>query len=109
MNRNLEIKMLRELQKEPQLSQRELSAKCEVSLGSIHYCLNALIEKGFVKAKNFKNSRNKLAYSYLLTPSGIAHKRKITVEFLKKKQLEFERIKEEITILESELETEKKA
>jgi EPS-associated MarR family transcriptional regulator len=77
--------------------------RCNVSLGSIHYCLSALIEKGFIKAKNFKNSKNKLAYSYILTPSGFAHKHKITKEFLKRKQVEFELIKDEIAKLEGEL------
>jgi len=103
MNRDLEIKLIRELETKQQLSQRQLSKNCQVSLGSIHYCLNALIEKGFIKAKNFKNSKNKLAYSYILTPSGLAHKQKITVEFLKRKQLEFELIKNEISKLEGEL------
>ena len=103
MTSSLEIKMIRELDKEPQISQRQLSKRCNVSLGSIHHCLSALIEKGFIKAKNFKNSKNKLAYSYILTPSGLAHKQKITIEFLKRKQLEYELIKKEIIKLESEL------
>lgn len=103
MNGALEIKLIRELEKQPQLSQRQLSKRCQVSLGSIHYCLNALIERGFVKAKNFKNSKNKMSYSYILTPSGIIHKHKITVDFLKKKQLEFEGLKEEISYLKREI------
>lgn len=103
MNGALEIQLIRVLERQPQISQRQLSRKCHVSLGSIHYCLNSLIEKGFIKAKNFKNSKNKLAYSYILTPSGLAHKQKITMEFLKRKQLEFELIKEEIDKLEGEL------
>tara|TARA_B100001093_G_C26239959_1_gene763939 strand:- start:85 stop:438 length:354 start_codon:yes stop_codon:yes gene_type:complete len=103
MNSFLEINLIRELEKQPQLSQRQLSKRCHVSLGSIHYCLSALIEKGFIKAINFKNSKNKLAYSYILTPTGIAHKKKITMEFLKRKQLEFELIKTEIDELEGEL------
>ena len=103
MNDYLEIKLIRELKNQPQLSQRQLSMRCNVSLGSIHYCLSALIEKGFIKAKNFKNSKNKLAYSYILTPSGLAHKQKITMKFLKKKQMEFELMKDEIAKLEGEL------
>ena len=103
MSDYLEIKLIRELEKQPQLSQRQLSIRCNVSLGSIHYCLSALIEKGFIKAKNFKNSKNKLAYSYILTPSGLAHKHKITMEFLKRKQMEFELMKDEIAKLEGEL------
>jgi len=104
MNGALEIRLFRELEKQPQLSQRLLSKRCQVSLGSLHYCLNALIEKGFIKAKNFKNSKNKLSYSYVLTPSGLAHKHKITIEFLKRKQLEFEDLKKEISNLKKELE-----
>ena len=103
MNSFLEINLIRELEKKPQLSQRQLSKRCHVSLGSIHYCLSALIEKGFIKAINFKNSKNKLAYSYILTPAGIVHKQKITVEFLKRKQIEFELIKTQIDELEGEL------
>ena len=103
MNGALEIKLIRELEKQPQLSQRQLSKKCDVSLGSIHYCLNALIEKGFIKAKNFKNSKNKLAYSYILTPTGLLHKQRISLEFLKIKQLEFENLKKEIISLKREL------
>ena len=103
MSEHLEIKLIRELEKQPQLSQRQLSMRCNVSLGSIHYCLSALIEKGFIKAKNFKNSKNKLAYSYILTPAGFAHKQKITMEFLKRKQVEFELMKDEITKLKCEL------
>ena len=103
MSNYLEIKLIRELEQDPQLSQRQLSVRCCVSLGSIHYCLNALIEKGFIKAKNFKNSKNKLAYYYILTPSGFVHKKKITLEFLKRKQMEFELMKDEIAKLEGEL------
>lgn len=103
MNGALEIKLIRELEKQPQVSQRQLSKRCHVSLGSIHHCLNALIKKGFIKANNFKNSKNKLAYSYILTPSGLAHKHKITIEFLKKKQLEFEDLEKEISSLKKEL------
>lgn len=103
MNDYLEIKLIREIEIQPQLSQRKLSMRCNVSLGSIHYCLSALIEKGFIKTKNFKNSKNKLAYSYILTPSGLAHKQKITMEFLKRKQMEFELMKDEIAKLEGEL------
>lgn len=103
MSGALEIQFIRVLERQPQISQRQLSRKCNVSLGCIHYCLNSLIEKGFIKARNFKNSKNKLAHYYILTPSGLAHKQKIAMEFLKRKQLEFELIKEEIDKLEGEL------
>lgn len=103
MNSFLELKLIRELEKQPITSQRQLSVKCNVSLGSLNYCLSALIKKGFIKANNFKNSKNKLAYSYILTPTGLAHKQKITMEFLKNKQLEFELTKNEIYKLKEEL------
>ena len=82
MNQELSIKIIRELEKAPKQSQRALSKQCSVSLGSIHYCINALVEKGYVKAKNFKNAQNKLAYAYILTPSGINLKRELALAFL---------------------------
>ena len=103
MNYNLSIKIIREIQKNPSQSQRALSMNCGVSLGSIHYCISALIEKGYVKARNFKNSQNKLAYAYILTPSGINLKKKLTVEFLVQKKSEYEALKREIKSLEEDL------
>ena len=103
MNKDLSIKIIRELEKAPQQSQRALSARCGVSLGSIHYCLNALVEKGYVKAKNFKNAQNKLAYAYILTPSGINLKKELTLAFLRRKQEEYEALQREIKALEEDL------
>ena len=103
MNQELSIKLIRELEKAPEQSQRALSESCEVSLGSIHYCLNALIEKGHVKAKNFKNAQNKMAYAYILTPSGISLKKELTIAFLKRKQAEYEALQKEIRALKQDL------
>lgn len=103
MNDELSVKLFRELEKTPEQSQRALSQSCGVSLGSIHYCLNALIEKGYVKAKNFKNAQNKLAYAYIVTPSGIKLKKELTVAFLKRKQAEYEALQKEIKALEKDL------
>lgn len=103
MNKELSIKIIRELEKAPKQSQRSLSESCCVSLGSIHYCLNALVKKGYVKAKNFKNAQNKLAYAYILTPSGINLKKELTVAFLKRKQVEYKKLQREINILKAEL------
>ena len=103
MNPDLSIKIMRELEKDPEQSQRGLSRRCGVSLGSIHYCINALVEKGFVKAKNFKNAQNKLAYAYILTPSGINLKKELTIAFLKCKQVEYEALQKEIKALEEDL------
>ena len=103
MNQDLSIKIIRELEKAPQQSQRTLSERCGVSLGSIHYCLNALVEKGYVKARNFKNAQNKLAYAYILTPSGINLKRELTLAFLRRKQEEYVALQQEIKALEEDL------
>ena len=103
MNQELSIKIIRELEKSPQQSQRALSERCGVSLGSIHYCLNALLEKGYVKARNFKNAQNKLAYAYMLTPSGIDLKKELTLAFLRRKQREYEALQREIKALEEDL------
>jgi EPS-associated MarR family transcriptional regulator len=103
MNDELSIKLIRALEKAPEQSQRSLSEGCGVSLGSIHYCLNALIEKGYVKSQNFKNARNKLAYAYILTPSGLNHKKELTLAFLKRKLAEYEALQREIKLLEDDL------
>ena len=87
---------MRALEKAPEQSQRALSERCGVSLGSIHYCLNALIEKGYVKAQNFKNAQNKLAYAYILTPAGINLKKELTIAFLRRKQAEYEALEEDL-------------
>ena len=104
MNDELSIKLIKALENEPEQSQRRLSKSCGVSLGSIHYCLKALIEKGYVKAKNFKNSDNKLAYAYIVTPSGFWLKKEITVAFLKRKLAEYEALEREIKVLKDDLE-----
>ncbi len=103
MNTELSIKLIRELERAPEQSQRALSQNCGVSLGSIHYCLNALIEKGYVKARNFKNAQNKLAYAYILTPAGLNLKTELTLAFLKRKQAEYEALQQEIKALEEDL------
>ena len=104
MNFDLSIKIIREIQREPAQSQRALSKRCGVSLGSIHYSINALMKKGYVKAKNFRNAQNKLAYAYILTPSGINLKKELTVAFLKRRQAEYVLLKNEIKALEEDLE-----
>ena len=103
MNQELSIKIIRELEKAPEQSQRALSKRCGVSLGSIHYCIKALVEKGYVKARNFKNAHNKLAYAYVLTPSGINLKKDLTLAFLKRKQAEYVALQKEIKALEKDL------
>lgn len=95
-------RLLKLLQDNPELTQRELAEAAGVSLGKINYCLKALIEKGLVKAGNFKNNPNKKAYAYLLTPKGIEEKARITLRFLRRKQQEYEAIKQELADLQNE-------
>ncbi len=97
-------RLLRLLDASPRLTQRELAREMGVSLGKVNYCVNALIEKGWVKARNFRNSNNKLAYAYLLTPRGIEQKAEITVHFLRRKVAEYESLKKEIARLRREVE-----
>jgi len=96
--------LLKTLEENPGLSQRDLAKKLGISLGKINYCLNKLIEKGSLKANNFRNSQNKLAYAYLLTPQGIESRARMTVEFLKIKVQEYERLRAEIEALRREAE-----
>jgi EPS-associated MarR family transcriptional regulator len=97
------LQLLKLLQTHPHLSQRELADSMGVSLGKINYCLRALIQKGQVKLGNFRQSKKKRQYAYLLTPSGIEEKTRITLAFLKLKEAEFEQLKMEIEVLRGEL------
>ena len=97
------LKVLRLLEVNPQLSQRDLADALGVSLGKINYCLKALLGKGFIKMQSFNKSHNKLAYAYLLTPMGITEKAGLTVRFLARKVAEFESLTLEIEALKSEV------
>ena len=99
------LKVLRCIEDNPEITQRELAEELGVSLGKVNYCLKALIGRGWVKANNFKNSNNKAAYAYLLTPSGIESKAQITMRFLKRKISEYESLKSEIEMLRREVES----
>lgn len=100
------FKTLRELSKDGTLSQRDLSKKMGLSLGSVNYIVNALLKKGYLKAKRFKNSKNKIAYMYIITPKGLSTKMTQTYDFLQKKREEFDRLKQEIELLKQETEDE---
>ncbi len=97
------LRLMRLLQACPELSQRELAKQMGISLGGLNYCLNALIDKGFVKMANFSRSKNKFKYVYLLTPQGIAEKMALTSRFLKRKMDEYDALKVEIEALKVEL------
>jgi EPS-associated MarR family transcriptional regulator len=96
------LKVLRLLETNPQMKQRELASSSGVSLGKTNYCINALLEKGLIKMQNFKSNKSKLAYAYLLTPAGIAEKTFLTQVFLKRKMEEYEVLKSEIETLKQE-------
>ncbi|MCK8516957.1 MarR family EPS-associated transcriptional regulator [Methylonatrum kenyense] len=101
---DLRFKALKHVQDNPQLTQRELAGLLGVSLGRTNYCLQALIEKGLLKAANFRNSKNKRAYMYKLTPSGLREKTALAVRFIKRKELERQALLGEIAELQRELE-----
>jgi EPS-associated MarR family transcriptional regulator len=96
------LRALRLLEANPELSQRELAEALGVSLGKANYCLKALLERGLIKVRNFRNSRNKAAYAYYLTPEGMRRKAGLTAGFLKRKIDEYEALKREIELLKTE-------
>jgi EPS-associated MarR family transcriptional regulator len=96
MNTEAHLKILKKIESNPHISQRKLAEELGVSVGKVNYCLKALIDKGLVKAGNFKRSPDKMAYLYLLTPQGIEEKTKLTASFLKRKIAEHEKITKEI-------------
>ena len=101
---NTSYGLLKTLEDNPSLSQRDLAKRLGISLGKVNFCLNALIEKGCLKVNNFRNSDNKLAYAYLLTPHGVEQRARMTVEFLQIKVREYERLRTEIEELQREAE-----
>ena len=103
------FQLLRLIEVNPAIQQREMAKEMGVSLGKANYCLQALVQKGLVKMDNFRRNDNKLAYSYLLTPSGIEEKARLTVRFLKHKIAEYEAIRNEIEELQRDVEREAKA
>jgi EPS-associated MarR family transcriptional regulator len=96
--------VLRLLESSPSRSQREVASELGMSLGKVNYLLKALLEKGFVKIQNFRNSSNKRAYAYLLTPAGVAAKTDLTRRFLERKIAEYDALKLEIERLRQESE-----
>ena len=102
MDEALRYQILKRLQEDPNISQRDLAKDLDISLGKVNYCLKGLMEKGWVKAKNFRNSDNKLAYSYLLTPHGIEEKARVTLSFLQYRLKQYENMEREIEELRKE-------
>ncbi|MDH5299858.1 MAG: MarR family EPS-associated transcriptional regulator [Gammaproteobacteria bacterium] len=99
----IRYRVLRLLESDPEMSQRDLAKVLGISLGKTNYCLNALIDRGWVKVQNFKNNPSKRGYAYMLTPHGIEEKAKITARFLKFKIAEYEALRLEIAALTKEM------
>ena len=95
------LKLLREINKDPEISQRNLSNELDISLGKINYCLKALKTKGLIKIKNFKKNKDKIGYLYYLTPKGISEKTNITIKFMKLKMKEYDELKKELDSMKS--------
>ena len=95
-------KLLKLLDENPEMNQREIASALGLSLGKVNFCLKALVEKGWLKAGNFTRSPNKKAYVYLLTLRGIEEKTQVTKAFLERKQREYEDLKAEIEELQNE-------
>src|SRR3972149_4517356 len=97
------LHIIREINRSPEMTQRELSSRLGISLGKVNFLINALIRKGFVKVENFKKSSNKISYLYKLAPGGIEEKSRMTYLFLKRKMREYERLELEIRQLREEV------
>jgi EPS-associated MarR family transcriptional regulator len=97
------LELMRLLEQHPEYSQRQIAVALGVSLGKTHYLLKALLTKGWVKAKNFQRSDNKLGYLYVLTPNGVRKRIQLTQSFLERKEYEYEMLKDQIAELREEL------
>jgi len=103
MDEDIHYRLLRLLEHEPQLSQREIAEHLGISLGKVNYCVRALIDRGWLKMGNFYRSRNKQAYLYKLTPRGLMQKAAMAVRFLKRKEAEHQALLGEIEMLRKEV------
>ena len=95
-NTHEQLNLLRSLNKNPKIAQRQLAKNLDFSLGKLNYCLKALKSKGYIKIQNFKKNKNKLIYIYILTPKGIKRKTSLTTKFIKQKMKEYDELKKEI-------------
>lgn len=102
------LPVMQAIEKDPTLNQRALASEVGISLGSINYCVRALIAKGFVKAENFRQNPNKAGYAYLLTPSGMQKKTDLTLRFLERKRAEYAALQREIQALEAQVNSDPK-
>ena len=91
------FEVLRKIDKDPKTSQRKLADDLGFSLGKLNYCLKALQKKGLVKIKNFQNKPDKISYiQYIITPKGISERTKLTINFMKRKMMEYDELKKEL-------------
>lgn len=104
-----QLELLRLLEQYPDYSQRQLAVALGASLGKTHYLLKALLEKGWVKAQNFRRSDHKLGYLYVLTPQGVSYRMQLTQLFLRRKEQEYEALRRQIVLLREELVTQSQA
>ena len=102
INDELKYHLLKLLENDPNLSQRAISKEMGISLGKVNYCLHALMDKGIIKARNFYKNKNKVAYTYYLTPKGFEEKGTITFRFLQSKISEYENLRTEIEEIRKE-------
>jgi len=100
----IRYRLLNLLADEPQLRQLDMAKMMGISVGKVNFCISELAREGLIKVKRFKSAKNKVPYSYLLTPHGIQEKGRITVRFLKRKIAEYEEIKRQIGVLAEEVE-----
>lgn len=98
----IDLEILRNLEDNPKVTQRQMAKNLDVSLGKINYLIKSLIEKGSVKVRNFKTSNNKLGYIYIVTPQGLKHRKNLTLLFLKRRSEEFDKLKKEMERLQNQ-------
>lgn len=103
MSEEIQYRVLKIVEANPEITQRELADELGVSLGKANYCIKALVDKGWVKMQNFSQSKNKFGYVYLLTPKGLKEKSALTARFLKSKIEEYEELKNVIKALKKEI------
>lgn len=100
---DVDFRVLRLIEKRPDVSQREIAKELDISLGAVNYCLRALIEKGHVKVANFRKSRNKIGYIYALTPQGVTQRAHLAMRFIERKLDEYRKIKNEIDEIKNDM------
>lgn len=106
MSEELHYRVLKIVEENPEITQRELADELGVSLGKANYCVKALVDKGWLKMQNFSHGKNRFGYAYLLTPRGISQKTTLKARFLKHKLQEYEKLKTEIKALKNEMKSE---